>query len=129
MKKIINKIINKETISYIFWGILATIINFAAYSLFYVLSKKAAISNIISWIICIIFQFWSNRNYVFNNKSNDYLNQFTKFVLSRVFTLIIEEAILLIFVDQLHFGAYSIKLAAEVIVIVLNYILSKYIVF
>lgn len=93
------------------------------------LSKKAAISNVISWIICIIFQFWSNRNYVFNNKSNDYLNQFTKFVISRVFTLIIEEAILLIFVDQLHFGAYSIKIAAEVIVIVLNYILSKYIVF
>ena len=127
--KIIHKFCNKETLSYIFWGILATIISFVTYWLFYEIIHEAGIANVISWIICIIFQFWSNRNYVFNSKSKHLLRQFTKFTLTRAFTLIVEELILIVMVDTLHFNPLLIKIYAEIIVIILNYVLAKYMVF
>ena len=51
------------------------------------------------------------------------------FFTGRLFTLIVEEAILLIFISELHFNSIVVKVVAQVVVVVLNYIISKLIVF
>lgn len=84
--------------------------------------------NVFSWLISVTFAFFTNAKWVFKP---DYfkLLDLIEFFMSRVATLIIEEASLLIFVYVLHFDAMLIKLMAQIVIIILNYVSSKYYVF
>lgn len=89
-------------------------------------------ANVYSWIVAVLFAFITNKLYVFTSPKTSFVNnlkQLVTFSSGRVMTLILEEGILYIFVMVLGFPGIAIKFIAQVIVIVLNYIISKIFVF
>ena len=62
---VIKKIINKEAILYIVFGVLTTIINLISYYFFSnIITINYLISNTIAWIISVIFAYMTNKLYV-----------------------------------------------------------------
>ena len=85
-----------------------------------------------SWIITVMFAFLTNRVWVFQSPTDSvqaFIKQMFVFYSGRVITLVVEEAILLVFITWLGFNSMLIKVIAQVIVIVLNYVISKLVVF
>ena len=133
MNKLINKFLNRETIVYTIFGVLTTVVDFAAFGiLYYSLNLGELVSNTLAWVLAVIFAFITNKLFVFESKSFK-IQVLGKEVLSfgaaRVFSLLIEELILYIFVDLLNMNKLIIKLIANIIVIIVNYVLSKFIIF
>lgn len=123
---------NKEIILYLIFGVLTTVVSIVTFWLFCKIGVNELISNIISWVISVTFAFITNKIWVFEAKSNTkskFFIQMLLFYSSRVVTLLVEEAIIAIFVTWLKMDSLLIKIIAQVIIIVLNYILSKIIVF
>ena len=133
MKEIIKR--NREIISYLIIGVLTTIVSLISYYLLTItiLSPnnplELTIANIISWIISVLFAYITNRKYVFQSKDKNILKEASKFTISRVTTLLIDILLMFIFVSILHFNDKIIKLLVQIIIIILNYIFSKLLVF
>ena len=125
----------KEIINYLFFGVLTTVVSLATYYLLVltILNPENAlqlqIANIISWITAVTFAYITNRKYVFNSKDKNIIKEMTKFYTSRITTLILDMAFMFIFVTKLNFSDKIIKLIVQVIITILNYILSKLLVF
>lgn len=125
----------EEIISYLIVGGLTTIVSLATYYLlvYTILNPKEAvelqIANIISWIASVTFAYFTNRKYVFKAKEKISFKEGINFYLSRVSTLLLDMLMMYVFVSVLRFDDKVIKLIVQVIVIVLNYVLSKFIVF
>lgn len=125
----------EEIISYLIVGGLTTVVSLATYYLlvYTILNPKEAvelqIANIISWIASVTFAYFTNRKYVFKTKEKISFEEGINFYLSRVSTLLLDMLMMYIFVSVLKFDDKVIKLIVQVIVIVLNYVLSKFIVF
>lgn len=144
MKKKIEKIINKETILYIFFGVWTTIVNFGSFVIFekFFGSEYYLIANVGSFICATLFAFITNKYFVFESHSwkiKVWVKELISFVMSRIVTfLIIEEFGLFFLVSicrmgNLKFGMIDGKLAAKVILafaaVLANYILGKFLVF
>lgn len=125
----------KELINYLIFGVLTTVISLAVYylSIFTFLNPDIAIqlqiANIISWVAGVTFAYFTNRKFVFESTTTNKLQEATKFVSSRVTTLLLDMFIMWLFVTILHFNDRIMKLVSQVLVIVGNYILSKLLVF
>ena len=129
----IKRILNKETISYVIFGVLTTIINLTLYYFFSkIININYLISNIISWIISVIFSYITNKLYVFNSKDKRMdviVKEFIKFINCRLTSGFIEVLLLFLLVDIIKLNDIISKLAIGVIVVVLNFIFSKIFVF
>lgn len=129
----IKRILNKETISYVIFGVLTTIINLTLYYFFSkIININYLISNIISWIISVIFSYITNKLYVFNSKDKRMdviVKEFIKFINCRLTSGFIEVLLLFLLVDIMKINDIISKLAIGVIVVVLNFIFSKIFVF
>lgn len=123
----------KEMLLYLFFGGLSFAVSIATYALFNVsFGINELIANILSWIITVMFAFLTNRIWVFNSPTNgleEFIKQMVTFYGGRIVTLVVEEIILLVFITILHFPSVVVKVVAQVIVIVLNYVISKLIIF
>lgn len=123
----------KEIFLYLFWGGIAFFLNFFLFlAIDYLTPLHELVNNFICWIICVLFQFYTNRKWVFKGKgstSGNLMRQMVSFFEGRILTLIIEEVILWIFISCLGLQKTVIKLCAQIIVIVLNYVISKWFVF
>lgn len=125
----------EEVIRYLIIGVLTTIVSLATYYIltFTVLDPKVSIqlqiTNIISWIVSVTFAYFTNRKYVFKLKEKKNIKEASKFYLSRLSTLLLDMLLMQIFVIRLKFNDKIIKLIVQFVVIVLNYILSKFLVF
>lgn len=138
MKNLIQKIKElikkyKELIKYLIIGVLTTAINYIIFAILVKLANiEMHVSNIIAWLISVIFAYFTNKLFVFESKSFK-LKVIGKEILSfgaaRIFSLGLEEVILYVFVNLLNINELIIKLIANVIVIIVNYILSKFIIF
>lgn len=124
---------HKEVLLYLFFGGVAVLLNLVLFVLFNSRLKiNELVANVICWVICVLFQFFTNRTWVFqsqNNAEQSFFKQIFSFFGGRVFTLVVEELILFIFITLLMFNALTVKITAQVITIVLNYIISKFYVF
>ena len=124
---------HKDVILYLVFGVLTTVVNYIVYFPVHNLLKfSAAVSNVIAWIIAVIFAFFTNKPFVF--KSNDWskevmIPEALKFVGCRISSGIIETLILLLFVDILSVNGNSMKIVTSVVVVILNYFGSKLLVF
>ena len=123
----------KEIINYFIIGILTTLLNYISFAvLVYGLKLEMHLSNIIAWLIGVIFAYFTNKLFVFESKSfktKVLLKEILSFGVARVFSLLLEELILFIFVNRLGMEKLIIKLFANIIVVIVNYILSKFIIF
>lgn len=133
IKKIYNQY--KEIINYLIFGVLTTIVSLTTY---YVLVLtifdpnnpiKLQIANIISWITAVTFAYITNRKYVFNSQDKNIHKEAIKFYFSRIASLLIDMLIMFIFVSTLHFNDKIIKIIDQIIIIIINYLFSKLIVF
>lgn len=124
---------HKEGLLYLFFGGLAFFLSIFLYWFMYsVMHLNELVNNTIDWIICVAFQFFTNRTWVFDGKvdnSRDFLIQAGSFTLGRLFTLVVEDVLLFIFITLLGFDQMAVKLAATFVVIALNYVISKLFVF
>ena len=124
---------NKEILLYLFFGGLTFIVSIATYAIFNVsMGINELIANVMSWVLAVLFAFATNRVWVFQAPTHtitEFLRQMLSFFGGRVVTLVIEEIILLIFITWLGFNSMVVKVIAQVIVIVLNYVISKFFVF
>ncbi len=122
---------NKEVINYLIFGLLTFAVSMVTYYLSRLIFDYV-VSNIISWILAVLFAYITNKLFVFESKTNnlkEIINEFIKFIGGRIFTLILETLILYLMVDLMHINDMIVKLIAQVIVITTNYILSKLIIF
>lgn len=123
----------KEQILYIVFGVLTTAINIISFFLFTrVFGMGLLASNIGAWIASVIFAFITNKIYVFD--SRDYsLKVVTKelvdFTISRGATGVLDMGLMYLFVSVIHMEDMVSKIIINVIVIILNYVLSKLYVF
>ena len=125
----------EELINYLIIGILTTIVSLATYYLLTLTILDAnnkvylQIANIISWLASVTFAYFTNRKFVFKVKNKSNIKECLNFYISRISTLLIDMIITYIFVSILKFDNKIVKLIAQVVIIILNYILSKFIVF
>lgn len=125
----------KEIINYLIVGGLTTVISLAVYylSVFTFLnpnnSIELQIANILSWIAGVVFAYFTNRKYVFESRNKNKVKEATKFVSSRITTLLLDMLIMWLGVTLLHFNDKLIKILSQILVIIGNYILSKLFVF
>lgn len=138
---------HREIVSYVFWGVMTTLVNYAAYLLLTGgLHIHYLASNAIAWAVSVLFAYVSNKLFVFESKSWAWrvaLRELWQMTASRLFTLGLEMGILWLFVDLLRCGEAAVqlpagavlhgdaivKLGANVVVVVVNYVLSKFIIF
>lgn len=122
-----------DVVTYLFFGVLTTVVNYLVYLPVYnLLGISAAVSNAIAWVAAVAFAYLTNKPFVF--KSHDWsaktvLPELTKFVSCRVASGAIETVILLVTVDILNWNGNIWKLITSVLVVVLNYVASKLLVF
>ena len=120
-------------ILYAVFGVLTTAINIAVYALCYrVLHLPNVPSNVIAWILAVLFAFVTNKLYVFESKSlarGTVARELASFVGARLATGLLDLAVMFVGVDLLHGPDLVIKVGSNVIVIILNYVFSKLIVF
>ena len=125
----------KEIISYLIFGGLTTVVSLGVYYIcvYTFLNPENVvqlqIANIISWVAGVAFAYVTNRKFVFESKEENKLKEAGKFVTSRITTLLMDMAIMFIGVTLCKFNDKIIKLISQVVVIVMNYLLSKIIVF
>ena len=109
------------------------IVSIATYAIFNVsMGINELIANVMSWVLAVLFAFATNRVWVFQAPTHtitEFLRQMLSFFGGRVVTLVIEEIILLVFITWLGFNSMVVKVIAQVIVIVLYYVISKFFVF
>ena len=135
MKVLIDKGINiynqyKMPILYIIFGGLTTLVNIIAYFICYDVSGISnVLSTIIAWTLSVIFAFITNKLYVFESKENNVFYEISTFFGCRLGTGILDVGVMYLTVDILKWNALLMKIISNVIVIVLNYILSKVIIF
>ena len=131
MKKIFA-LLNHPTVKYIIAGGFTTLVNFVVFWLLdTVLGMNVNAANVISVICSILFAYVVNKVYVFTSKTDSFkalLIEFLKFVGARAFTMVVEVGGVFV-LDLLHWNGFAAKLATQVIVVVSNYIISKFFVF
>lgn len=123
----------KDIILYLFFGVCTTIINLIIYWLMaHPLKMGTTVSTLVAWFVAVIFAYVTNRKWVFHSKTNgrkEIFKEIGSFFTCRIGTGIVDWAIMLLFVDLIGFNDVIIKFFANVIVIILNYIASKFIIF
>lgn len=125
----------KEIINYLIFGVLTTVVSIGVYYIcvYTFLNPENVvqlqIANIISWVAGVAFAYVTNRKFVFESKEENKLKEAGKFVTSRITTLLMDMTIMFIGVTLCKFNDKIIKLISQVVVIVMNYLLSKIIVF
>ena len=135
MMKKLRSLVEKywDILTYLFFGVLTTVVNYLVYLPCYNwLHISAAVSNVIAWVVAVVFAYLTNKPFVF--RSHDWSWQtvgpeLTKFVGCRIGSGLLETAIIFITVDCLHFDGNIWKLITSVLVVVLNYVASKWLVF
>lgn len=122
-----------DILVYLVFGVLTTVVNYIVYLPCYnVLGLSSSVSNLIAWAAAVVFAYLTNKPFVF--RSHDWsaktvIPELTKFIGTRLGSGGLETVILLVFVDLLGMNGNVWKLVTSVLVVVLNYIGSKLLVF
>lgn len=133
LKRLINKFCTKEVILYVVFGVLTTIVNLAiSYILEGTFHINGAIASFVGILAAVIFAYFTNRKMVFNSEADGFvenLKEFGKFMLGRAATMLVEEGGVILFYNILNLPFKPVKLALTVIVIILNFFISKFFAF
>ncbi len=123
----------KEYILYVLFGCITAAVNYGVFVLCrYVFHMDIVTTNVLAWIFAVLAAFITNKIWVFESKSlklKVMLKEFVQFVIARALTLVIETFLLWLFVNKFHVNDLIMKIITNIIVIILNYIFSKFIIF
>lgn len=132
MKALIRKLYDNDVVRYVFFGGCTTMVNLAAFYILRRLSVQLTVANIISIILAILFAYVVNSKYVFHDNCEtlkDHFQPFCKFISARLVTMVVEVAGVWFLVEALHMNDMLGKFLTQFIVLVLNYVFSKFFVF
>ena len=122
--------LDKELFLYVVFGTFTFFVNIITYFFFEsLLGINYLISNILAWFLSVLFAYITNRIWVFESKSPNILKEMSLFFGGRIFSGAIDTALMYLFIDFLTIGNTISKIVVQVIVVILNYIFSKLIVF
>lgn len=123
----------KDIILYLFFGVCTTLINTLS---FWVMAHPIGLdvipSTIIAWVVAVLFAYVTNRKWVFHSEATNarmILKEMVSFFGCRFATGILDLLCMFVFVDILSWNDVLVKFSANILVIVLNYIASKLIIF
>ena len=122
----------REIILYLFFGGCTTLVNIVSYYICSRIGMGTAVSTVIAWVLSVLFAYATNRKYVFESRASGFvpiLKETAGFFFCRLATGLLDLAVMIVFVDVLHFNGMLIKILSNVIVIILNYLASKLMIF
>lgn len=139
IKVLIKKFCTKEVILYAIFGVLTTVINWGTFA---ILAKSFAnldknVANAIAIIVAVLVAYITNKDLVFHSEANGFnekFKEFWKFIAGRAFTMVLEfglDALLFLIpaVSTSGFWQMAVKMVVTVIVIILNFFISKFFAF
>lgn len=128
-----DKLLNKEVITYLIFGVLTTIVNMVVFWLFENLTPlHYLVYNTIAWAVAVVFAYITNKLFVFESKSFEFsvlVKEIPSFVSARVLSLVFENVFILFTVELLGIPELISKIIASVGVVIINYIASKLFIF
>lgn len=122
-----------EVFIYLFFGGLATVVNFVIY--FFArdaFNLNLFNSNSISWLAAVLFAFVTNKLWVFKSESENFFEliiEFGKFIFYRIVSYGLDMGMMFLFVDSLEIADFWAKLITQVAVVIANYLFSKLFIF
>lgn len=120
---------HEEGINYLIFGFLAFVLNYVLFFFFEsLLHMNYMLATVFSWVLTVVFAYWTNRTFVFKSKSegtSSLLKEFTSFIGARIATELLELLLMYLMVDLAGINSYIAKLIGQTIVILTNYFLSK----
>lgn len=129
----------KEIVNYLIFGVLATLVNLISkYALLFTVldvnnAVQLQVAVIISWIVAVLFAYFTNSKIVFKSKNENKIKEFISFIVGRLFTLLLEMFVTWFFITFLKLNTnmwvIAITIFAQALVIIVNYILSKLFIF
>ena len=131
----IKKLFEKygDMIPYAIFGVLTTLVNIAAYWLLaHPLGLPTVPSTVIAWVLAVLFAYVTNRKWVFHSEATtrrEIIKEGVSFYLCRLGTGVLDWLGMYVMVDVLHWNDLIVKVALNIVVIVLNYVASRLIVF
>ena len=123
----------RDILSYLFFGVLTTVVNFAVYfPLYNWLGLSATLSNSVAWAVSVAFAFLTNKPFVF--QSHDWslpvvVPELVKFLGTRIGSGLLETLVIFLTVDLLNMEGNVVKIIVSVLVVIMNYVGSKLLVF
>ncbi len=133
LTKKMPKIFNRETVNYIIFGVLTTVVSFVSHMIFAdVLGTPATVNTIGSWVCAATFAYVVNKLFVFESRTSSakaFFRELWLFFAARLLSLGLEFVFMLVTVDLLHCNEAVCKLIAQVFILIANYIFSKLIIF
>lgn len=156
--KIINKLFTKEIITYVFFGVLTTVVNLATFYAFKklfiaigwdgifnaVIPENSPVlkifsngsdyldANAIAWVVGVIFAFVTNKLWVFESKSlkpSVVGKELTGFIGARIFSFVVETLMMFAMVSLLSWNEFISKIIVGIVVVIINYVFSKLLIF
>ncbi|MGX7243848.1 GtrA family protein [Enterococcus quebecensis] len=125
--------LTRETITYFIFGVLTTLLNVLAFYLLYTfIGIDWTLSNCFAWMIGVTFAFITNKLFVFQSQRYQMvqmIKEVVAFIIARLFSLGVEMVGMFLFIDILLINGISSKIVMGVLVIVINYVLSKLVIF
>lgn len=123
----------KETIMYLTFGVFTVVVNIFVYAFLTRITKlDFMLSNCIAWVAAVLFAYITNKFFVFESKDikiNFLIKEFSSFVSCRLLSGIMEMVIMYIMIDIMFMNDFVVKIFTNILVIILNYILSKLVIF
>ncbi len=132
MIELVKKFCNRETISYLIFGILTTIVNQVTFEICKFMGVNYVVSTIIAWILAVSFAYITNKLFVFESKSWEtslILKEISSFVACRLFSGAGDLGFMVFAVEYIHINDSLAKLCSNVFVVIINYVFSKLFIF
>ncbi len=127
-----NKFVNRETISYLIFGVLTTIVNYAVFELCNFLSIHYLVGTLIAWGLAVMFAYITNKLFVFESKSwkkEVIIKELSSFVACRIISGLFDLGFMALAVELLTMNKSIAKLVSNIFVVIANYIFSKLFIF
>ncbi|EFC98083.1 GtrA family protein [Hungatella hathewayi] len=132
IKKIWDKVMNREVISYLIFGVLTTLVNWVVYAAMVKVHIDYRIATAAAWAVSVLFAFIVNKIFVFqsyNLRPAYVMKEITSFVACRAVSGVMEMVFMIVMVSWIHMDEYISKIAVSVIVVIVNYVFSKLFIF
>lgn len=130
---ILNKFINKETISYLVFGVLTTLVDAIV---FFIGNKifniEYILATIIAWVLAVLFAYVTNKIWVFNSKNMEkdvLIKEAIAFFIARGISLAFTIVWMVFTVEVISLDEFISKVLANIFVVIMNYFFSKIFIF